>query len=328
MVCTIKTQLPARIETFNMNARQALDVKDGQEGVRLDVWLTRRLTGISRSRIQQLIRAGLITINALPAKESHKTKPGERIEVYIPPPRRVELKAENIPLNIVFEDDFLIVIAKPAGMVVHPAPGHAGGTLVNAILHHCSSLGGIGGELRPGIVHRLDKDTSGVIVAAKTDAAMASLAGQFKRRSIHKEYLAIVRGVLSPPNGIIETLIGRHATDRKKMAAGTEKGRLAVTRYATLETFQKHSLARLHPETGRTHQIRVHLAHMGHPVIGDTKYGGSSSGELPVAVGRQMLHAHKISFIHPGTGKIMEFSAPMPDDMARLLDCLRHRGTK
>lgn len=310
-----------------MNGSKSLAVDKDQEGLRLDIWLTRQLTVISRSRIQQLIRAGLITINMRPVKESHKIKSGERIEVNIPPPQPTELKPECIPLNIIFEDDFLFVIDKPAGLVVHPAPGHYSGTLVNAVLYHCPRLGGIGGELRPGIVHRLDKDTSGVILVAKTEKAVSALADQFKQREIRKEYLAIVRGVFTPPGGVIKTMIGRHATDRKKMTSAPAKGRLAITRYETLEAFEKYSLLRLRPETGRTHQIRVHLAHVRHPIIGDEKYGRSLNRDLPPKVKRQMLHAHKISFSHPETGEEMEFTAPMPEDMTRLLNYLRHKGT-
>lgn len=301
-------------------------VEKGREGIRLDLWLARQLKEISRARIQQLIRAGLITVNTLSVKESHKTKAGEKIEIFIPPPRPVELKAEKIPLNILFEDEALIVIDKPAGLVVHPAPGHDSGTLVNAVLHHCPDLSGIGGELRPGIVHRLDKDTSGVIVVAKTEKAIVSLADQFKRREIRKEYLAIVMGTLSPASGTIKTLIGRHATDRKKMTSTPKKGRPAITSYSTLEIFGKFSLLSLRPETGRTHQIRVHLAHVKHPVIGDTKYNRHSLRDLPLEVKRQMLHAHKICFRHPETGQPMEFSTPRPDDMTKLLNYLRSVG--
>ena len=307
-----------------MNALQIITVASGQEGIRLDIWLARQLKEMSRSRIQQLIRAGLVAINSRPTKESHKIKAGEQVEVNIPPPRPSEIKAEEIPLDILFEDEALIVIDKPAGMVVHPAPGHDSGTLVNAVLHHCPELGGIGGELRPGIVHRLDKDTSGVILVAKTDAALSALADQFKRREISKEYLAIVLGALSPSSGQIRTMIGRHSTDRKKMTALPRKGRLAVTGYDTMETLGNFSLVRLKPETGRTHQLRVHLAHVHHPVIGDEKYGRRSSWNLSVEVKRQMLHAHKISFCHPVTGQKMEFIAPMPEDMANFLSVLRN----
>ena len=309
-----------------MNNCKALTVAEGQEGPRLDIWLARQLPEISRSRIKQLIRAGLITINTRASKESHRIKSGERIEVNIPPPRPAELMAEKIPLNIIFEDDALIVIDKPAGLVVHPAPGHHSGTLVNAVLHHCPDLSGIGDELRPGIVHRLDKDTSGVIVVAKTEKAMKLLANQFKQREIHKEYLAIVQGILSPSSGVIKTMIGRHATDRKKMTAAPRKGRPAITRYATLETFGNFSLVRLCPETGRTHQLRVHLAYARHPVIGDMQYGRRLTRDLPREVSRQMLHAHKIHFRHPVTGRDMEFSAPLPGDMERLLNYLRHKA--
>jgi len=306
-----------------MNTRHKFTIAENQPGIRIDIWLARKLTGTSRSRIQQLIRSGFVKINMLPVKESHKVKPDERIEVNIPQPQKVELKAEKIPLNILFDDDSIIVIDKPAGMVVHPAAGHASGTLVNALLYYCPRFGGIGGELRPGIVHRLDKDTSGVIVVAKTQKAMMSLAKQFKQRKIHKEYLAVAWGMLSPPNGMIRTMIGRHLTDRKKMTAIPKKGRLSITRYETMETFKKHSLVRLFPETGRTHQIRVHLAHLQHPVIGDRQYGRRSVHELPAEIGRQMLHAHKISMHHPETGRKIEFSAPLPEDMMRLLNYLR-----
>lgn len=311
-----------------MNSHNILIVDNGQEGLRLDVWLAHQLSGMSRSRIQQLIRAGFIKINTQMVKESHKIKPGERVEVSIPPPREIGLKAENIPLNILFDDDSILVIDKPAGMVVHPAAGHDSGTLVNAVLYHCPRLGGIGGELRPGIVHRLDKDTSGVIVTVKTEKAMASLGSQFKQREIHKEYLAVVRGVFFPASGVIKTMIGRHLTDRKKMTAKPKKGRLAITRYETLEKFSQYSLVRLFPETGRTHQIRVHLAHLEHPVVGDRQYGKHAADNLPVDVGRQMLHARKICFFHPETGEKLEFTAPLPTDMERLLNYLRNEGSK
>ena len=313
---------------FKMNNPLIINVNIGQESVRLDVWLARQLTGMSRSRIQQLIRAGFVKINMRKVKESHKIKPGERVEISIPPPREIELKAEKIPLNILFDDDSILVIDKPAGMVVHPAAGHDSGTLVNAVLYHCPRLGGIGGELRPGIVHRLDKDTSGVIVVAKTEVAIASLADQFKRRQIHKEYLAVVRGVFFPASGVIKTLIGRHLTDRKKMTAKPKKGRLAITRYKTAEIFSQYSLMRLFPETGRTHQIRVHLAHLEHPVVGDRQYGRRAAGDLPIEINRQMLHASKISFRHPASGARMDFTAPIPDDMQRLLDYLRGALTR
>lgn len=306
-----------------MNDRKIFTVQKGQKGRRLDLWLTGCLDGISRARIQQLIREGLVKVNSRSVKESHKPKAGEQVEVVIPPPRPVELKAEKIPLDILFEDDALLVINKPAGMVVHPSPGHDSGTLVNAVLHHCPQLAGIGGELRPGIVHRLDRDTSGVIIVAKTEAALANLADQFRRREIRKEYLAVVSGVLSPAGGKIETLIGRHATDRKKMTAVPRKGRPALTFYQTLEKFDNFSLLILRPETGRTHQIRVHLAHRQHPVVGDKQYGRRLTGYLPFEANRQMLHAHKICFHHPGTGEKLAFNAPIPEDMERLLNGLR-----
>jgi len=311
-----------------LNTLQIVSVNSGQEGVRLDIWLARQLKSMSRSRIQQLIRAGLVTVNSRPAKDSHKTKTGERVEVMVPSPQPVEIAPENIPLDILFEDDSLLVINKPSGMVVHPAPGHVSGTLVNAVLHHCPNLSGIGGEQRPGIVHRLDRDTSGVILVAKTGEALQSLADQFKRREIDKTYLAVVHGVPEPGKGRIETLIGRHASDRKKMTAAPRgRGRIAISRYETLEKFGKYSLVQIKPETGRTHQIRVHLAHLKHPVAGDRQYGkrpvNEIEGKACQALNRQLLHAHEICFNHPVTGEKMHVTAPLPEDMARLLKHLR-----
>ncbi|MFA7159043.1 MAG: RluA family pseudouridine synthase [Kiritimatiellia bacterium] len=306
-----------------MNTRRAFTVEGEDAGTRLDIWLARRMEGLSRSRIQKLIREGLITLNRRPAKESRKIRPGETAEVSLPPPRQVELKAEEIPLDIIHEDDSVIIVNKPAGMVVHPAAGHDSGTLVNALLYRCPKLEGIGGEMRPGIVHRLDKDTSGVIVVAKTDRAMLSLAGQFRRREIKKEYLAVVRGALAPGAGEIRTLIGRHASDRKKMSATAPRGRLSVTRYETVKTAGDYSLVKVFPETGRTHQIRVHLAHAQHPVVGDRQYGKRAPGAAHPAAGRQMLHACKITLRHPGTGELAAFFAPLPEDMRLLIERLQ-----
>ena len=307
-------------EATPMSNRQIFIVEPGDEGQRLDVWLTSRMKNISRSHIQRLIRGGFVKVNSQRVKESHKTQIEDQVEIVIPPPQPVEILAEDIPLNILFEDDSLLVINKPAGLVVHPAPGHASGTLVNAILHHCPSLAGINGEQRPGIVHRLDRDTSGVMLVAKTGEALKSLADQFKHREIGKEYMAIVHGALEPAKGRIETLIGRHASDRKKMTASPKRGgRIAVTRYETLKKFEKYSLVLLRPETGRTHQLRVHLAHLQHPVVGDRQYGRHSRDESMEEVKRQLLHARKIRFQHPMSGAQMEFIAPLPEDMERFL---------
>jgi 23S rRNA pseudouridine1911/1915/1917 synthase len=296
---------------------------DGQ-GKRLDTWLSLQEPDLSRARIQELIRTGHITLNGKPTKPSHTLVTGQEIQIEIPAPIEIDLKPETIPLDVLFEDSDLIVINKPAGLVVHPAAGHASGTLVNALLAHCPDLAGIGGEKRPGIVHRLDRDTTGVMVVAKNEGAMRALASQFKLRSTHKEYLALVWGQLNPPSGRLETLIGRNPRDRKKMCTDPHVGRPAITNYETRETFKHTSLLRISIETGRTHQIRVHMAHLGHSIVGDPQYGRSRRDVLPVPVPpRQMLHAAQLSLTHPVTGKSLVFKAALPDDMQALLAILR-----
>lgn len=293
-------------------------------GLRLDVWLTRRLPDLSRSRLQMLIKHGDITMGGKAVRPHAKVTEGLEVDVDIPPAVPVELAGEDIPLEILYEDSDIIVINKPAGLVVHPAAGHASGTLVNALLHHCGDLAGIGGELRPGIVHRLDKDTSGAMVAAKNEPAMAGLVDQFKQGQVRKEYLALVCGKPVPASGTVKTLIGRSPHDRKKMSAKPATGRMAVTHYQTQESWKEVSLLRVRIETGRTHQIRVHVAHIGHPVAGDRQYGRRQPA-LPAPVTRQMLHAETLAFRHPRTGKPLEFRAPLPADMKSLLDFLRSR---
>jgi 23S rRNA pseudouridine1911/1915/1917 synthase len=293
-------------------------------GARLDVWLSEQIAALSRSRLQSLIRSGHVLVNGQPRKPHYELREGDAVEVTVPPPEPVELVAQEIPLHVLFEDDDVVVINKPAGLVVHPAAGHASGTLVNALLAHCGgSLAGIGGELRPGIVHRLDKDTTGVLVVAKNDAAMSGLAAQFKGREVRKQYLALVWGRPEPESGTIKTLVGRSPHDRKKMSAKPLRGRPAVTHYETMETFAEVSVLRLRIETGRTHQIRVHAAHIGHPVVGDRQYGRARGKVLPVEPGRQMLHAERLAFTHPRTGLPLEFAAPLPEDFALLLRALR-----
>jgi len=245
------------------------------------------------------------------------------VALVIPPPVVTALIPEAIPLDIIYEDADLLVINKPAGLVVHPAAGHSSGTLVNALLHHCGSLAAIGGEQRPGIVHRLDRDTSGIMVVAKSDRALTGLMNQFKQRTIHKNYVALVWGHPLPARGTIETLIGRHRTDRKKMSAQPKTGRAAVTHYELSERFGDVALVRIRLETGRTHQIRVHMAHRGFPVVGDAQYGGRSNRSLPMPVGRQMLHAETLAFMHPVTGKPLTFTAPWPADLKALVAALR-----
>jgi 23S rRNA pseudouridine1911/1915/1917 synthase len=282
---------------------------------RLDAWLAAAHPEISRSRWKQLIEAGRVSLNGAPVlKTNTALAPGDELRCDLPDPEPVGLVATDIPLAILYEDSDLIVLNKPAGLVVHPAPGHAADTLVNALLHHCADLQGIGGELRPGIVHRLDKDTSGVLVVAKSEQAHAALVAQFAAHSIRKEYLALAWGTPKKPSGTVDLPVGRHPVHRQKMAV-TEKGRSAVTHYEVLAAGPLASLLRVRIETGRTHQIRVHLAHLGHPVVGDATYGRARHG-LPddLSIPRQMLHAHVLQIAHPRDGRPLTFTAPPPAD--------------
>lgn len=306
-----------------MNGTRQFAVTPDGAGKRLDTWLSGLAPDLSRARVQALIASRHVLLNGKPAKPSQKLSPGQAITLDVPPPVDAGLRAEAIPLAVLFEDADLIVINKPAGLVVHPAAGHASGTLVNALLAHCPDLAGIGGEKRPGIVHRLDRDTTGVMVVAKNETAMRALVNQFRHRQVAKEYLALVWGHLTPPSGRAETLIGRNPHDRKKMSARPESGRPAVTLYDTVARFATTSLLRVRIETGRTHQIRVHMAHLGHAVVGDPQYGRPRRDALPVPVpSRQMLHAARLSFTHPASGQVLSFQAPLPADMQALLDVL------
>ena len=282
---------------------------------RLDAWLAAAYPEISRSRWKQLIESGYVFLNGAPVlKANTALASGTEIRCVLPEPEPVGLVAVDIPLAVLHEDADLIVLNKPAGLVVHPAPGHAADTLVNALLHHCADLQGIGGELRPGIVHRLDKDTSGVLVVAKNEPSHAALVAQFSSHSIRKEYLALAWGTPKKPSGTVDLPVGRHPVHRQKMAV-TEKGRSAVTHYEVLAAGPLASLLRVRIETGRTHQIRVHLAHLGHPVVGDAVYGRARRG-LPadLEIHRQMLHAHVLELVHPRTGRPLVFTAPPPAD--------------
>lgn len=306
---------------------QRFIVTPEQTGRRLDVGLGLLCPDLSRSRIQSLIRDGHVRLNGTPAKPSQKLSATMVIELEVPAPVPVAVTPEAIPLDVLYEDADILALNKPAGLVVHPAAGHASGTLVNALLAHCPDLGGIGGELRPGIVHRLDRDTTGVMVVAKHAQALQSLVNQFRHRQVLKEYLALVWGRFEPPAGRIETLIGRSPRNRKTMSATPAVGRPAVTVYRTLERFAAASLLSLRIETGRTHQIRVHMAFKGHPVIGDTQYGRQHPGRLPGAMpARQMLHAHQLTLAHPRTGVAMTCTAPLPADFENLLSELKNEG--
>lgn len=283
-------------------------------GSRLDRFLAARLPFLSRSRIQNLIHEGAVRLHGGKPKPSDKLRVDDRIEVEIPPVRPVETLAEDIPLSVLYEDADLIVLNKAAGMVVHPASGNPDGTLVNALLHYCRDLSGIGGEQRPGIVHRLDKDTSGCLVVAKNDATHHALARQFSRREVTKIYLALAAGHFKTKEGIVNAPIGRHLVHRKRMTvAATGKGRIAKTGYKVLAEIGDASLVQCRLFTGRTHQIRVHLKYLGHPLLGDSVYGTRSGRRFE----RQMLHAWKLGFVHPATGRPIAFVAPVPPDFVK-----------
>ncbi|MBV9463186.1 MAG: RluA family pseudouridine synthase [Verrucomicrobiae bacterium] len=292
------------------------------EGGRLDQWLSQREDpALSRSAWQRLIREGAVQVNAERAEARRKLLPGDRVEAALPDARAAEIAAEAIPLGILYEDEDVVVVDKPAGLVVHPAAGHASGTLVNALLHHCAgSLSGIGGVERPGLVHRLDADTSGCLVVAKNDAAHHGLAAQFKDRTVVKTYLAWVVGKPRVRSGKIDAPIGRHPSNRKKMSV-REDGRPALTEWKAKEAYAAASLLECRLHTGRTHQIRVHLSRLGHPIVGDEVYGGRR-GAFP-EVKRQLLHAWRLSFEHPRTQAPVSLEAPLPADFVEFAAAIR-----
>lgn len=294
------------------------------DGLRLDRFLAERAElGLSRSRLQQLIRERRVLVDGRPARPAEAVRGGSRVWVQVPPPEPMAAAPEPIPLDVVYEDPDLLVIHKPRGMVVHPAPGHRSGTLVNALLAHCRDLAGVGGALRPGLVHRLDRDTTGLLVVAKTEPAYRHLAGQLKRREMERRYLALVHGV-PPAEGTVDAPIGRDPRRRIRMAVVPD-GRPARTHFRVLEAFgDRYALVEARLETGRTHQIRVHLAAIGHPVVGDPLYGGR---DRTLGLAGQALHAYRLAFTHPRTGERMTFEVPPPADMAAALERLR-RGER
>jgi 23S rRNA pseudouridine1911/1915/1917 synthase len=308
-----------------------LAVTPGETGSRLDKYLAAHLPDLSRSQLQRLIQEGHVQTASGKPVASYRVRTGDIITLSIPPPRPTSLVAEDLAVPIVYEDEALLVIDKPPGLVVHPAPGHASGTLVNALLFHCRTLSGVGGEERPGIVHRLDKDTSGLLLVAKHDRSHRHLAAQLEARQVQRRYLALVRGRPSAQHGTIDAPIGRHPHQRQKMAVTTHHGRAARTHYTVRETWGPVSLLCLSLDTGRTHQIRVHLAHLGHPVLGDPVYGTRAIHwpaypaleEALRAFSRQALHAAQLRFQHPDSGAWLEFEAPLPADMATLLAHIR-----
>ncbi len=303
-----------------MNEKEIFTVTNEEAGQRLDGFLAEAMEELSRSRIQNLCQDGLITVNGKEAKKNQKLKAGDVIEVEIPAPAPTEIVPQDIPLDIVYEDESVLVINKPKGMVVHPAPGHPDGTVVNAVMYHCGArLSGIGGELRPGIVHRIDKDTSGLLMIAKNDKAHAALSAQLKDKSLSRVYEAIVIGRMRQDEGTVDAPIGRSLRDRKKMAV-VEGGRHAVTHYETIARYNGYSHVRCHLETGRTHQIRVHMASIGHPLAGDEVYG---KGREKTGLEGQCLHAGRLRFIHPDTGEAMEVTCPLPEYFIKFEERLR-----
>lgn len=301
-------------EKIRMESKLIIDVPDEETGERIDSFLSGK-TDFTRTRIQQLIKDRNITVNGKPTKSSYKIEENDEIIIEVPEVETTEIKPENIKIDIVYEDSDIAVINKQAGLVVHPAHGHYSGTLVNAILYHIKDLSGINGEIRPGIVHRLDKDTSGLIVIAKNDKVHAALTEMFQEKKIRKTYLAILKGKLNKSEGKIVTQIGRDKNDRKKMTVidDAAKGKNAITNYRVISQNNLFTLVKVNIETGRTHQIRVHMRHLGYPILGDSVYGRKDNEK------RQMLHAYKLKFIHPITGYPMEFTGEIPEDFQKAL---------
>jgi 23S rRNA pseudouridine1911/1915/1917 synthase len=308
-------------------------ITEGEKPKRLDVFLANRERDLSRSAVQRLIEKGRVQLNGEPARASQKIKPGDRITFDVPKPEPLQLGGEPIPLDILYEDKALLVLDKPAGLVVHPAPGHWTGTLVNALLYHFETSGGsastIGGKERPGLVHRLDKETSGIMVIAKTDQAHRGLAAQFKQHTITRMYEALVWGVPKKGHGLIDLAIGRDTKERKKFSARTARPKPSVTEYKVVERFGKLAArVDLFPKTGRTHQLRVHMTALGHPLLGDPTYGGRKVKALAALdVPRVMLHAKTLGFHHPVSGKPLEFTSALPPDMESVLTTMRTLAT-
>ena len=301
-------------EKIRMESKLIIDVPDEETGERIDSFLSGK-TDLTRTRIQQLIKDRNITVNGKPTKSSYKIEENDEIIIEVPEVETTEIKPENIKIDIVYEDSDIAVINKQAGLVVHPAHGHYSGTLVNAILYHIKDLSGINGEIRPGIVHRLDKDTSGLIVIAKNDKVHTALTEMFQEKKIRKTYLAILKGKLNKSEGKIVTQIGRDKNDRKKMTVIDDitKGKNAITNYRVISQNNLFTLVKVNIETGRTHQIRVHMRYLGYPILGDSVYGRKDNEK------RQMLHAYKLEFLHPVTGRQMEFTGEIPEDFQKAL---------
>ena len=314
-----------------MPSSRSLTVEGSEAGARLDVWLAGRLPELSRARVQALMAEGAVRVGGRAARPSIRLRGGEEVTVFLPDPVAASVAAEDLPLAIVYQDAWLVVVDKPAGMTVHPGAGRPAGTLVNALLHHVRDLSGVGGVLRPGIVHRLDRGTSGLMVVAKDDETHRALAAQFASRTVEKEYLAVVHGVPRAKQGVVEAAIGRDPVHRMKMSIRAPRGRAARSAYTVEEALDGAALLRVRIHTGRTHQIRVHLASLGHPVAGDATYGGTRSpgSRRPesraalAALARPALHAARLVFDHPASGERLRFEAPLPADLTALLSVLR-----
>ena len=300
---------------------EKLQLTAEKSGERIDKFLGGTLEGLSRSYIQKLLKEGNITVDSKAVKANYKLSEGDQIEVLIPDPEILDVLPEDIPLDILYGDDDILIVNKPKGMVVHPAPGHPNHTLVNAVMYHCgANLSGINGVIRPGIVHRIDQNTTGSLLVCKNDHAHQILAEQLKEHSITRRYHAIVHGNLKADTGTVNASIGRHPTDRKKMSTKASNGRHAVTHYKVLERFGNYTYIECELETGRTHQIRVHMASIGHPILGDDVYGPA---KCPFHLEGQTLHAKVLGIVHPTTGEYMEFDAPLPEYFVELLEKLR-----
>ncbi|WP_027414518.1 RluA family pseudouridine synthase [Aneurinibacillus terranovensis] len=297
-------------------------VESQDAGERVDKFLAAVQEDYSRSQLQGWLKENLVSVNGKPAKGNYRLQEDDEIVLTVPPPKDLNIAAEPMNLDVVYEDSDVIVVNKPRGLVVHPAPGHYSGTLVNGLLYHCKDLSGINGVLRPGIVHRIDKDTSGLIMAAKNDKAHESLAAQLKDHTVTRRYVALVHGVIAHEKGTIDAPIGRDPKNRQQMAVVFENSKPAVSHFAVLERFRDYTLVELKLETGRTHQIRVHMKYINHPLVGDPKYGPKSD----FSIEGQALHARDLGFIHPGTGEYMEFTAPLPNDMTTIIKHLRLLG--
>ncbi|SMC17658.1 23S rRNA pseudouridine1911/1915/1917 synthase [Clostridium acidisoli DSM 12555] len=299
-------------------------VEENEEGTRLDVYISSKLEDKSRSYIQDVIEAGNVKVNDKQKKSNYKLKIKDYVTLIMPENKELEVEKENITLDILYEDSDVIVVNKPQGMVVHPAPGNLSGTLVNALLFHCKDLSGINGVNRPGIVHRIDKDTSGILVVAKNDNAHQKLAEQLKEHTMTREYIALVEGVINSDEGTVDAPLGRHPVDRIKMSV-IKNGRNAITHFEVLERFKANTLVKCILETGRTHQIRVHMTHIGHPIVGDPVYGYKKQ---KFKLEGQLLHAKKLGFIHPSSDKYMEFESQMPNYFTKVINVLRNELKK